>query len=188
MIEELLKEIARTLDKARIPYMIIGGQAVLVHGRPRLTQDVDVTLGVDTDWFQRVLNCCRALKFSPLRKDPERFVTQTKVLPVADSKSGFRVDFIFSNTPYEQQAIRRATVLRLDGYPVRFASAEDLIIHKVLAGRAIDLEDVKAVLLRKGSRLDKVTIRKWLKLFVRAVGNDRDLLTTWDRLCKEVRS
>ena len=27
--------------------MVIGGQAVLVHGQPRLTQDIDITLGVE---------------------------------------------------------------------------------------------------------------------------------------------
>lgn len=27
--------------------MVIGGQAVLVHGEPRLTEDIDITLGVD---------------------------------------------------------------------------------------------------------------------------------------------
>lgn len=27
--------------------MIIGGQAVMVYGEPRLTKDIDITLGVD---------------------------------------------------------------------------------------------------------------------------------------------
>lgn len=37
-----LTEIGRGLERSDIPFMIIGGQAVLVHGEPRLTQDIDV--------------------------------------------------------------------------------------------------------------------------------------------------
>jgi len=29
--------------------MLVGGQAVLLHGRPRLTEDTDITLGVGPD-------------------------------------------------------------------------------------------------------------------------------------------
>ena len=54
MIERLLKRLAETLEEAQIPYMIIGGQAVLFYGFPRLTQDVDVTLGVDIDAYAKV--------------------------------------------------------------------------------------------------------------------------------------
>ncbi|GJL55165.1 MAG: hypothetical protein NPIRA02_22970 [Nitrospirales bacterium] len=39
-------KISKTLKRRRIPYMVIGGQAVLVYGEPRLTRDIDVTLKV----------------------------------------------------------------------------------------------------------------------------------------------
>lgn len=34
MIEELIQRVAERLDKDKIPYMIIGGQAVLLYGSP----------------------------------------------------------------------------------------------------------------------------------------------------------
>jgi len=55
MFESLLERIATALDAAAIPYMVIGGQAVLVHGEPRLTRDIDITLGVDIDRLGQVL-------------------------------------------------------------------------------------------------------------------------------------
>ncbi len=36
--------------------MLIGGQAVLLHGEPRLTQDIDVTLGVGLDRLADLLS------------------------------------------------------------------------------------------------------------------------------------
>ncbi|MBI4745658.1 MAG: hypothetical protein HY786_03715, partial [Deltaproteobacteria bacterium] len=49
MFEEILARIGAALDKYNIPYMIIGGQAVLLYGEPRLTRDIDITLGVSPD-------------------------------------------------------------------------------------------------------------------------------------------
>jgi predicted nucleotidyltransferase len=86
------------------------------------------------------------------------------VLPTIDKRSGIRVDFIFSFSPYERQAIERAKDIKLGGSIVRFASLEDVVIHKVIAGRARDLEDVKSILL-KNPRYDFVYIEKWLKQF-----------------------
>ena len=45
MVESLLAKISLRLEQRGIPYMVIGGQAVLVHGEPRLTRDIDITLG-----------------------------------------------------------------------------------------------------------------------------------------------
>jgi hypothetical protein len=54
MFGDLLERLATAL--AGIRYMVIGGQAVLVHGDPRLTRDVDVTLAVDTDRLSYVVD------------------------------------------------------------------------------------------------------------------------------------
>lgn len=34
--------------------MIIGGQAVLLYGEPRLTKDLDVTLGIGLEGFDKI--------------------------------------------------------------------------------------------------------------------------------------
>jgi hypothetical protein len=55
MFQELLTKLARGLDRRGIPYMSIDGQAVLLYGEPRLTRDVDVTLGVGPELLPTVL-------------------------------------------------------------------------------------------------------------------------------------
>lgn len=121
--------------------MIIGGHAVLVHGEPRLTRDIDIPLGVDPVALPLLLDSCATLRLHPLIEEVETFVRRTFVLPVLDAGKGVRVHFIFSTTPYEAEAIRRATPRELEGTPVPFASAEDLILHKLFAGRPRDDED-----------------------------------------------
>ncbi|HUV41861.1 MAG TPA: hypothetical protein VMW23_08755 [Sedimentisphaerales bacterium] len=99
MIEKLIKKIAEHLDDAKIAYMIIGGQAVLIYGRPRLTRDIEITLGVDTDKFESIEGVCKKLQLTELTENPQDFAENTKVLPVEDPESKVRVDFIFSFTP-----------------------------------------------------------------------------------------
>lgn len=86
------------------------------------------------------------------------------LLPVREEKSGIRVDFIFSFSSYERQAIQRAQELKLGKTGVKFASLEDVVIHKIIAGRARDREDVKSILL-KNPDYDVPYIAKWLREF-----------------------
>lgn len=181
MIESLLKNIARNLDKERIPYMIIGGQAVLVWGSPRMTRDIDITLGIDTDYYPVLQRLCKRAGLKTLVSKAEDFVNQTKVLPVEDIGSSIRIDFIFSSTSYERQAIKRARKILIKQYPVRFASLEDIIIHKLFAGRAIDIEDIKAILIKNKKRVKVRYIKKWLSEFER-LPEYKDLTARFDNL------
>ena len=169
MFRSILASMAKRLDEASIPYMVIGGQAVLLHGEPRLTRDIDVTLGLPPEDLPRVLALLPGMDLTPL-VDPEAFVRETMVLPCRHP-SGVRVDFVFSFTPFERQAIERAVPVALSGQVVRFASAEDLVIHKVFAGRPRDLEDARTVLLKQPD-LDLEYIRTWLAEFDRALAED----------------
>ncbi len=187
MIEEFLRRLAQGLDEADIPYMIIGGQAVLVYGRPRLTRDVDVTLGVDCDKFVTVEAVCRKLGLRILPVNPEEFAQQTRVLPAEDANLRIRVDFIFSFTPYEAQALNRGKKVMMAGYPARFASCEDVIIHKMVAGRAVDLEDVRSMLIKNRSSVDFEYIERWLAEFNK-IPEYSDILEKFDHLSSESSS
>ena len=169
MFERLLKKIAVRLKKASIPYMVIGGQAVLVYGEPRLTRDIDITLGIDVNGLVKIKNITKAIGLKILVKKEKEFVERNMVLPTIDEESGIRVDFIFSFSPYERQAIERAKDIKFGRTLVRFASLEDVVIHKVFAGRARDLEDVKTILF-KNPRFDLVYIEEWLKQFDKSLG------------------
>jgi len=185
LFEEILAKLALALDKHSIPYMIIGGQAVLLYGEPRLTRDIDVTLGVDVDSLSKITEMAKDLSLKPLPSKVEDFVKKTMVLPTKDEATGIRVDFIFSFTPYEKQAIQRAREIPIKKAVVRFGSPEDVIIHKVFAGRARDLEDVKSILLKNTSSLNFSYIRKWLSEFDKSLP-EKGLLKKFEETRKSV--
>ena len=183
MFEKILSGIGKSLKRHNLPYMIIGGQAVLLYGEPRLTRDIDITLGVNIDQFETLLSVVRELSLKPLPEDIEAFVRQTMVLPALDEITGIRVDFIFSFTPYETAAIKRAKRVTILDQEVNFASPEDLIIHKIFAGRPRDIEDVRTIII-KNPEIDIRYIREWLKEFDES-SDEKKFLKTFEEVVKD---
>jgi predicted nucleotidyltransferase len=184
-MEQLIRSIAETLDDSNIPYMIIGGQAVLLHGRARFTQDIDLTLGIDINQYEKIEKVCEKLGLRILPENPRNFAEQTSVLP-AEHESHLRIDFIFSFTAYEKQAIERAVTVKIDNYPAKFAGCEDLIVQKIVSGRAIDEEDVKAVLLKNHDSIDTEYVYRWLNEFAKNP-EYKDLPQRFENLLNESR-
>ena len=185
MFEEILSRIGKSLKKNSLPYMIIGGQAVLLYGEPRLTRDIDIILGINPDRLDEILVLVQELALRPLPDNIEDFVRQTMVLPTLDETTGIRVDFIFSLTPYEACAIERSNKITILGEEVSFASPEDVIIHKVFAGRSRDMEDVISIIL-KNPNIDKEYIRDWLMKFDDS-SDERGFLDAFECVLKDLR-
>jgi hypothetical protein len=183
MFEEILSRIGVSLTRHSLPYMIIGGQAVLLYGEPRLTRDIDITLGVNADYINELLAVVRELSLRPIPEDIESFVRQTMVFPAFDETTGIRVDFIFSFTPYETGAIKRARRIKILEQEVCFASPEDVIIHKIFAGRPRDIEDVRTIIL-KNPEIDIQYIKGWLREFD-ASSDKKDFLKTFEEILKD---
>jgi hypothetical protein len=173
MFIEILKQIGAALDSGGFPYMVIGGQAVLLYGEPRLTRDIDITLGASLERLPELVSLVKHIGLEML-VNPDEFTTKTLVLPCRDRETGIRVDFMFSWSAYEQEALVRSRSIDLGGAGVKFASVEDVIIHKIIAGRARDLEDVRLLLI-KNPEFDRQYIRSWLTELDEALGEDFEL-------------
>ncbi|MDN5854389.1 MAG: hypothetical protein L0K86_16370 [Actinomycetia bacterium] len=73
--------------------------------------------------------------------------------------NGIPVDVALGALPFEERAAARSS--RWDirtGAPLLTCSAEDLVVHKVFAGRERDWTDVEGVVARQGADLDRVLI------------------------------
>jgi hypothetical protein len=140
------------------PFCFIGGLAVQRWGEPRFTQDVDATLftGLGTE----ALFVDAFLSVFPGRlKNARQFAIEKRVL-LAQTAAGIDVDVSLGAFPFERQSIERATPWKLEqGGILTTCSAEDLIVHKVFAGRDRDWADVEGVLARQYGRLNLTRVR-----------------------------
>jgi len=154
-----------------IPYAIIGGIAVQRWGRPRFTQDVDITILLPPGEEGPILEELLAT-FEGRRPDALAFARQHRVL-LLRVPGASDVDLSLGLPGYEDEVMARAVDYDLgDGRVVRLCSAEDLIIHKAIAGRPQDALDIEGVILRQGHRLDVAYIRHWLGIFADLLETD----------------
>ncbi len=80
--------------------------------------------------------------------------------------------------------MKRSREIQLGQTIVRFASLEDVIIHKILAGRPRDIEDIESILL-KNPGYDAPYIHKWLSEFRTAL--DRDYVSEFQALIEKLK-
>ncbi len=143
-------------------FCFIGGLALQRWGDPRHTQDVDLTLltgfGEEEPFVDALAN-----RFKPRFPDAVAFALQRRVLMLSD-ETGVPVDVALGALPFEQASVRRSSLFRTAGnLQLRTCSAEDLVVHKVFAGRPKDWLDVENILIRQNSKLDLGLIEAELK-------------------------
>lgn len=174
--------------KEKIPYAVIGGIALQMWGEPRFTRDVDITIMVESVKEEAILKKI----FSSFRSRIHGaidFALKNRVCLVC-SDNGCDVDISLGIPGYEEHVIRRAVNCEMGkGYKAKVCSAEDLIIHKAVAGRPQDLFDIESVIFRQGKKLNINYIRKWLKEFSRLLETEEArerFEKPWKRFLKTV--
>lgn len=182
MFKKLIISIAKVFNENNIPYIIIGGQAVLLYGEPRLTKDIDITIGLNIETLEKIVSILKRIDLFPIPEDYHQFVKKTMVLPLLNKESGIRVDIIFSFSDFEKLAIKRAKVVKIEDTDVKYISLEDLVIFKVFSGRPRDIEDSRLILI-KNKEADLTYIRERLR---EISFEDSDFLTIFDDIVNSV--
>ena len=153
-------------ERLTLDYAVIGGIALQFWGEPRFTHDLDVTVQDKLDLPELVKLTTEA--FGSRVPNPQRFARDTRMLLL--SVGGVDVDVAVALRGYEDSLFARTRAIEVgQGKRLTICSAEDLIIHKALAGRPQDLADIQGVIVRQGKKLDARYIRRWLGEFSRTL-------------------
>jgi hypothetical protein len=160
-LEQVFKALIQALKKAKIPYMIVGGLAANYHGMPRATFDIDLVVQIDADEAGTVVTCLERLHFSIRKKDAEQMVRIGNRIMAMSPDHPYRVDLWLIKSEHDRTAFARRSKGRLFGQSVWFISKEDLILSKLKAGRAKDLEDAEGVLKVQGTSLNWQYLDDW---------------------------
>lgn len=171
-------EVHQILADLHLPYAIIGGTAVQVWGEPRYTKDLDLTVLAPLEAYSETIGQLLN-RFTPRVNDALAFARQYRVL-LAQTSSGYPVDISFGLPGYEEEVIGRSVEVEIaPEIRVRICSAEDLIIHKTVAGRVTDVLDIQQIIARHNQSLDLPHIRYWLGVFADLLETD-DITTRFE--------
>lgn len=168
-----------------VPYAVIGGMAVQHWGEPRFTQDVDLTIAAPLEEPGTLVRSIVA-RFPSRIEDPIDFARRNRVILIRAS-NGCSVDISLALPGYEDEVMRRAVAYELEpGKVIRLCSAEDLIIHKAVAGRPQDVRDIEGVVYRQRGALDVAYVRLWLRSFSELLARP-DILDSFERPLKKIQ-
>lgn len=169
-------------------WFLFGAQAVVAHGFPRTTGDVDVTV-VPADGDPRALAGALVSAGLTLRvSDLDDFIERTAVLPFLHEPTGLGLDVVLGASGLENDCIGRAVAVDIGDGTVPVIAVEDLVVLKILSGRPKDVEDVRSILRRRRRTLDVAHVRALLAELEEALAQS-DLVPELDRLlAQEERS
>ena len=148
----LIRKIIRALVDHKVKYALIGGYAVALHGAIRGTVDIDIAIPLNKAAFQRAETALREIGL-----EPRLPITATEVFSFREEyirKRHLKAwSFVNPRNPLEvvdilitEDASTISTVnKRAFGITIKVAAIADLIAMKKKAGRAQDLEDIKAL-------------------------------------------
>ena len=160
-----LRALRDALDELSVPWMFIGGVAIIAQGVARLTADIDATLRASGVEPEPVLDVMAAHRIVPRIERAAEFARQRQVLLLRHEPSRIPVDVSFAWLPFEEEALRAAEERDYAGVRVRVARAEDLVVYKLVASRPRDLDDAEKLLLLHGSGLDVERVRRVVRDF-----------------------
>ena len=166
-LEDTLKKVTRILNKFKIPYLVTGGVAIVVWGRPRYTADIDIIIELEKEKVKKFVAALSQEGYvdEDVVKEALKFKSEFNFI---DQESGMKVDFwILENSEFDRSRLRRAIVRKIAGVPISFSSPEDLILKKLLwfneSKSTRQLEDIHSVMAIIENKLDYGYLRDWAK-------------------------
>jgi predicted nucleotidyltransferase len=135
------KDLLEAFVASEVEFVLIGGYAVIFHGRPRATKDIDLFVGIDPTNRARLAQALDAFGAPPNVVNAARDLSTGEV--VYFGVSPLRVDILASADGISfEDVYERAISTALDGVPIRVIALDDLIANKRASGRPQDLRDV----------------------------------------------
>lgn len=162
-----LRHVWKTLEPLNVPVALIGGLALAAWKHVRATRDIDLLLGVGGERFDPILKQLIVAGMRPKRTPPVTAIGHFKIVQLlyepADAMMDLQIDVLLADSDYFQNAIARRVPTILPGLDIEIAvlACEDLILHKLLAGRMIDLADCVALLRANRETLDIDYLSRW---------------------------
>lgn len=163
---EVLKEVTRRLDHAKIAYMVTGSIAANFYTVPRMTRDIDIVVELSEEDLSR---------FIPLF-EPDYYLDRETVRDAVKNRGMFnliqneyvvKIDFVVrKDTPYRRREFSRRKKVSVDDQNLYLVAAEDLILSKLVWAKdsrsEVQLSDVRN-LLKSAKRLNRRYLARWAK-------------------------
>lgn len=149
----------RRLSAAKVDFVVIGGIAMVLHGSPRMTRDLDIVFAAGTANLRKLGEVLLELDAklrdvdTPLPFVPDtRALRNVELLTLSTSEGWLDVHRTVGGIRDYAGLRKNADRMSIEDFTVLVASHDDLIRMKRAAGRDVDRGDLNelAVMKRRG--------------------------------------
>ena len=144
MISKDFKEFAELLNAHGVEYMVVGGYALMAHGQPRYTGDIDFWINPATLNVARLLTCLQQFGFGSLGLTSSDFAADNTVIQLGFPPA--RIDLMTHIDGVQfAAAFAQRKIVALDGVELNVLTLTDFVTNKRATGRLKDLADLEAL-------------------------------------------
>lgn len=168
--QEFFTKILKILEKLQIPYMISGSVGSMIYGEPRMTNDMDIIVELETGKVRDLLaNLSKDHYYYPSIEFIQEAIRKKKQFNIIHEEIGSKVDFIIrKDTEFAKKEFsRKNRVPFTENFSAFTASPEDIIISKMLYFRMNPSErhitDIVSILIISGDKMDFDYLNQWIE-------------------------
>ena len=161
---EFVKQIAKRLDGAGLPYMMTGSMAMAVYAVPRMTRDIDIVVEFQPKDAGKLAGLFERDCFVDVDAVRQAAVEQG-MFNIIHKEWFIKVDFITrKDEPYRKTEFERRRTIDVESIPVSVVAPEDLILSKLYWAKdsksELQQRDVQQI-IQISRDLDWQYLNKW---------------------------
>lgn len=146
---EILHKIIGSFNKNKLDYVLVGGAALVVHGIPRGTLDIDVYIVAKVETVNKLFKITEALGLKSKQRAILAIAHSSKLIAnqwISFSYGGKDMLDVFLAEQKEFEKIFKDAKLKRDkDISIKVASLEDIELMKKASGRPVDIADIELI-------------------------------------------
>lgn len=143
IFQEDFRDFIKALNKSNVRYIMVGGMAVILHGHPRVTGDMDIWVERSEENYKKLANAFYQFQMPLFDMSLQKFlnVNENDVFSFGRNPVGIDIMTEVKGLIFED-AYNLSALINDDGLPIRIINLNDLIKAKKASGRLKDLDDI----------------------------------------------
>jgi predicted nucleotidyltransferase len=144
IFHEDFQDFIKSINNAKVKYVLVGGYSVIFHGFPRTTGDLDIFVEVSKENYQKLSKAFFEFGLSVFDMTEENFLFNKNMTVFSFGRAPVSIEILkeISGLSFEE-VYSNAIDTEIEEVPVKVIQLKDLIKNKKASGRAKDLNDLE---------------------------------------------
>ncbi len=147
LLNEDYLDFIQALNKQKVEYLIVGGYAVIFHGYPRTTGDLDIWIHKTEKNYDRLVEAMADFRMPVFDMTKENFLHNPELDVFSFGRSPVSIEILNQVKGLKfEKAQSNAVHDEIEGIKLLFLSRQDLLTAKKAANRPRDINDIENLL------------------------------------------